>query len=334
MKRILVGAGMAFTLSSVLMMDAALAEYPERNIQGTIQWGAGGSTDVIARGLTPHVEEILDTTIILTNRPGGTGVIGTNYVLNQRSDGYHVLYGAENPQLFPLLGLADFDYSALHPVNLASVDIVVFVVPADSPFQTMADLIEHIQTHPGEIRMGNQGAASLAATSHALINSMIDFDVRHVTFAGEGPGITALQGSHIDFMPSSLSSTREYINSGRLRALAVLDAERLEAYPDMPAMTELIPQLKPYMPYGSFKGVYIHKDTPDDIKARLEGAYAQAVGSDAFQDFLANIGATVLNLSGDEAEAYLKRWQSITAWAMYEANSLEDSPEILGIAKP
>lgn len=334
MKRILVGAGMAFTVSSVLMTEAAVAEYPERNIQGTIQWGAGGSTDVIARGLTPHVEEILDTTIILTNRPGGTGVIGTNYVLNQRSDGYHVLYGAENPQLFPLLGLADFDYSALHPVNLTSVDIVVFVVPAESPFQSMSDLIEHIQAHPGEVRMGNQGAASLAATSHALINSMVDFDVRHVTFAGEGPGITALQGNHIDFMPSSLSSTREYINSGSLRALAVLDAQRLEAYPDMPAMTELIPGLEPYMPYGSFKGVYVHEDTPDEFKAKLENAYAQAVESEGFQNFLVNIGATSLNLSGEEAEAYLQRWQSITAWAMYEAGSLEESPRMFGISHP
>ncbi|GHE22212.1 tripartite tricarboxylate transporter substrate binding protein [Halomonas urumqiensis] len=327
-------ARLVISAAALLTTGAALADYPERNLQGTIQWGAGGSTDVIARGLTPHVENILDTTIVLTNRPGGTGVIGTNHVLNQRADGYHILYGAENPQLFPLLGLADFDYSDLHPVNLTSVDIVVFVVPADSPFQTMEELIAHIQENPGEMRMGNQGAASLAATTHALVSSLIDFDVRHVTFAGEGPGITALQGGHIDFMPSSLSSTREYINSGRLRALAVLDANRLDAYPDMPALTEQIPGLEPYMPYGSFKGAYVHRDTPDHIKAILESAYAEAVESGEFQAFLDNVGATPLNLSGEEAREYLQRWQSITAWAMYEAGSLDQSPEVLGIRRP
>ncbi|WP_431025105.1 tripartite tricarboxylate transporter substrate binding protein [Halomonas sp. H5] len=327
-------ARLVLSAAALLTAGTSLADYPERNLQGTIQWGAGGSTDVIARGLTPHVEEILDTTIVLTNRPGGTGVIGTNHVLNQRADGYQVLYGAENPQLFPVLGLADFDYGDLHPVNLTSVDIVVFVVPADSPFQTMEELVAHIQENPGELRMGNQGAASLAATTHALIDSLIDFDVRHVTFAGEGPGITALQGGHIDFMPSSLSSTREYINSGRLRALAVLDANRLEAYPDMPALTELIPDLEPYMPYGSFKGAYVHQDTPDHIKAILEAAYAEAVESEEFQAFLDNVGATSLNLSGEAAREYLQRWQSVTAWAMYESGSLERSPEEFSIARP
>lgn len=182
--------------------------------------------------------------------------------------------------------------------------------------------------------MGNQGAASLAATTHALVSSLVDFDVRHVTFAGEGPGISALQGGHIDFMPSSLSSTREYINSGRLRALAVLDAGRLDAYPDMPALTELIPDLAPYMPYGSFKGAYVHKDTPDHIKAILEAAYAEAVETEGFQAFLDNVGAMPLNLSGEEAQEYLGRWQSITAWAMYEAGSLERSPEELAIRRP
>lgn len=329
------------TVTSIVLITAAMltagavfADYPSRNIQGTIQWGAGGSTDVIARGLTPHVEEILGKTIILTNRPGGTGVIGTNHVLNQRADGYHILYGAENPQLFPLLGLADFDYSALHPVNITSVDIVVFVVPANSPFETMEELVAHVQANPGTLRMGNQGAASLAATTHALVGSLIDFDVRHVTFAGEGPGISALQGGHIDFMPSSLSSTREYINAGRLRALAVLDAERLEAYPDMPALTELIPGLEPYMPYGSFKGAYVHKDTPEHIKAILEAAYAEAVETEGFQRFLENVGATPLSLSGEAAQEYLQRWQSITAWAMYEAGSLDQSPEEFAIRRP
>ena len=141
-------ASLVLSASAMLMAGSVLADYPTRNIQGTIQWGAGGSTDVIARGLTPHVEEILGKTIILTNRPGGTGVIGTNHVLNQRPDGYSILYGAENPQLFPLLGLANFDYSALHPVNITSVDIVVFVVPANSPFETMEELMAHIQANP------------------------------------------------------------------------------------------------------------------------------------------------------------------------------------------
>ena len=80
---------LAIAIGSLAVAGGALADYPDRNIQGTIQWGAGGATDNVVRSLTPHVEEVLDTTIVLTNRPGGTGVIGMNHVMRQRPDGYN-----------------------------------------------------------------------------------------------------------------------------------------------------------------------------------------------------------------------------------------------------
>ncbi|WP_111414975.1 tripartite tricarboxylate transporter substrate binding protein [Billgrantia lactosivorans] len=326
----------AVALGSLAMAGSALAEYPERNIQGTIQWGEGGATDNVARSLTPHVEEILDTTIVLTNRAGGTGVIGMNHVMNQRADGYNLLYGAENPLLYQLMGLADFTYADMHTVNIIGQGLVVIAAPADSPFDSFADLLEHAHENPGELRMGGTGAGGLPNTVLAMINAVDELDVRNVTFGGDGPGITAMLGGHIDFMPLSLAAAGEQIRGGKLKGLAVVTTDEIEALPDVPPITEALPDIESFLPWGPFWGVFVHKDTPDEAKAALEEAYEEAVASDEFQEFLESYGAESLNLNGDEAQEYLDSWQSVTAWSMYEADaeSLETTPEELGIPRP
>ncbi|MAG64652.1 MAG: tricarboxylate transport protein TctC [Pseudomonas sp.] len=326
-------AGMAM-VGSMMCAAQALAAYPERNIQAVIPWGAGGATDSIARGLTPLVEKALDTRLVLTNRPGGTGLIGTNYVMQQRADGYTMLYGAENPQLYQLLGIADFDYDALHPINIIGQNRAVIAVPPDSPFKTMRELVDHAKAHPGELRMGVVGAGGLPSTVFAMIDAVEDLDVREVTFGGDGPGITALLGGHIDFMPLSLAPTRPQIQSGRLRALAVFDKEEVAELPGVAPITDALPDMAPYLPWGSFWGVFVRKDVPEEVKQSLEVAYKQAVASPEFQQFLVNYGAGSLNLSGQEAEAFLKRWQSVTAWSIYRAGGAKTAPTELGIPQP
>lgn len=325
---------LAIAIGSMAIAGTALADYPERNIQGTIQWGAGGATDNVVRSLTPHVEEILDTTIVLTNRAGGTGVIGMNHVMRQRPDGYNLLFGAENPQLYPLMGLADFTYDDMHPINIIGQGLVVIATHPESEFNNFSELLEYAKENPGELKMGGTGAGGLPSTIHAMINSVDELDVRTVTFGGDGPGVTALLGEHIDFMPLSLSAVAEQIRAGRLKGLAVLGSEELEELPDVPPITDALPEIESFLPWGPFWGVFVHEDTPDDVKATLEEAYEQAVASEGFQEFLANFGGESLNLNGEEAQQYLDNWQSVTAWSMFEADAVETSPEELGIPRP
>lgn len=325
---------MAVALGSMALSGQALAEYPERNITGTIQWGAGGATDNVARSLTPHVEELLDTTIILTNRPGGTGVIGMNYVMTQRPDGYSLLYGAENPQLYRLMGLADFGYDDMHTINIIGQGLVVIAAPADSPFDSFAELLAHAHEHPGELRMGGTGAGGLPSTVHAMINAIDELDVRTVTFGGDGPGITAMLGGHIDFMPLSLAAVGEQIRSGKMKGLAVLTAEEIAALPGVPPITEALPDIASFLPWGPFWGVFVREETPDEVKQVLEDAYQEAVSNPQFGEFLANFGAERLNLNGEAAQKYLDNWQSVTGWSMFDAGSVEISPEELGIPRP
>lgn len=324
----------AFATSALVTSTAALADYPERRIDAIVPWGAGGSTDNMARSLSPHVEAYLDTDIVITNRPGGTGVIGTNVVRTRPANGYSLLYGAENAQLYPVLELADFDYGDLHPVSLIGQGIVLIVAPADSAWENFGELMADARANPGELRMGDAGAGGLPSTVLAMINAVEDLDVRSVTFGGDGPAITALLGDHLDFMPMALASAQEQIRAGHLKALAVLSDEPVEQLPEVSPITEFLPEMHRFLPWGPFWGAYVRQDTPDDIKATLESAYAESIANEEFQEFLTRNGATSLNLQGEEAASFLNRWQSVTAWAMEDAGTAKVSPETLGIARP
>lgn len=324
----------ALAAATLTLASPTFADYPQRRIDAIVPWGAGGSTDNMARSLTPHAEQQLGTDIVINNRPGGTGVIGTNVIRQRPANGYTLLYGAENAQLYPVLDLADFDYGDLQPIDIIAQGIVVIVAPADKPWKNFGDLLKDVHQHPGTLRMGDAGPGGLPSTVLAMVNAVDELDVRSVTFGGDGPGITALLGGHIDFMPMALASADEYLESGHLKVLAVLSDTPVKQVPEATPITETLPDMARFLPWGPFWGVYVNQDTPQAITQTLESAYDKAVDDADFQDFLKKNGATSLNLQGEEAQQFLDRWQSVTAWAMQDAGSAKVAPDTLGIAKP
>ena len=128
-KKILGAAALA------LCASVASAAYPDRELNGVIMWGAGGAMDVVSRAVTPHAEAALGKKIVLVNKPGGTGAISTNFVTNAPADGYTLLFGAENPQLHQVLGLAEYGYEKLFPVIVFGRGGAVSVAKADSPWR-------------------------------------------------------------------------------------------------------------------------------------------------------------------------------------------------------
>ncbi|MGQ7248745.1 Bug family tripartite tricarboxylate transporter substrate binding protein [Halomonas sp. V046] len=327
----------AILSTTALMASQAQADYPERDINATIPWGAGGVTDLVARSVIPHAEEALDESIIPQNRPGGGAVIGVNYVRTQRPDGYNILIGTQDTTLYPVLGVADFDYDDFSVLNVIGQGLVVIAVPADSPFETMEQLVDKVLAEPGTIRMGDVGVGATPHITETIIDSATDadFDVRKVTFGGDGPGITAMLGDHIDFMPLSLPPAVEYLKSGQIRGLAILANERIDLLPDVPAITDALPEAENYLPWGSFQGVFVRKDTPDDVKQTLGDAFETAIGDPQFQDLYNNkLGGVTLNLRGDEAQEYIDNWQALTTWLLYDVGAAKVSPEEFGIARP
>ena len=135
----LLGAATALSLAATV---ATAQEFPEREMLGVIMWGAGGATDVVARGVTPAVEEALGKPIVMLNKAGAAGAISVAYVDAAPADGYTLLYGAENPQLHGVMGLSELDYRSFYPVNILGRGVAVVVVQADAPWQSFKELVE------------------------------------------------------------------------------------------------------------------------------------------------------------------------------------------------
>jgi tripartite-type tricarboxylate transporter receptor subunit TctC len=331
MFRRLIGAASALVVMTAV---SAAQQFPERELLGVVMWGAGGATDVVARAVNPAAEKELGKSIVVLNKSGGAGAISTAYVNAAPADGYTFLYGAENPQLHPIMGVSKLDYGSFYPVNILGRGVAVVVVPADSKYKTMEELLADIKANPGQVKMGSTGPGGLPSTISALIKNVADFDVTAIPFDGEGPGLTAMLGGEVDFMPTGISASAENIKAGKMRALAVVNAEPVATLPDAPAITTALPDMAKFLPWGPFYGVFVKADTPDDVKARLVGAFKTAATSEEFTTLMANRGNIVMNIAGDEAADFLKKWQQVTAWALQDTGAAKVSPEELGIPRP
>lgn len=333
MKTKLLGAVAALAMLSAGSAGLA-ADYPTKDLQGVIMWGAGGATDTVARAVTPLVEPALGRQIVLLNKPGGTGAISTAYVAARPADGYTLLYGAENPQLHKVLQLSQIDYADFYPVNVLARGVAVIVANNDMPWTSVKDLVTDAQKRPGEIKMGSTGPGGLPHVVGALLKTVIEFPVTPVPFDGEGPGITALLGGHVDFMPAGLSAAAEHIKAGRVKVLAVVNAEELAALPGVPPITADFEGFGKYLPWGPFYGVFVKRDVPDAAKEKLVSAFQQAASDPKFVEMMEGRGNIMMNIAGAEADDFLKKWQSTTAWVLHEADATKASPEQFGIPKP
>lgn len=331
MKTFALGALGAVALSA----GAVWADYPEKEIQGIIQWGAGGSTDTVMRSVTPHAEEALGGTVVMQNMTGAVGAIALNHVAGSAADGYTLLMGAENPMLYKIMGLGDKDYSAFTPVSILARGTPILVASNDAPFDTYAEMIDHVKANPGEVRFGSTGPGGLPSVVTAMINAVEgELDVIAVPYDGDGPALTGLQGGAIDVMPVVLGLAVDGIRAGNMKALAVVDTQGVPQLPEVAPVTETSAGYDTYLPWGPFFGVFAPEGTPDEVVATLSAAYSEGAQNPEFVEMMEARGFTLMGISGEEAEAFLTKWQQGTAWLLQDAGLAKTSPEEFGIARP
>ncbi len=333
-KRHFLGAAVA-ALATVGFTGLAQAQnYPERDVTAVIQWGAGGGTDVAMRGYAPYAEEALGKKIILQNKPGASGAIGANFVLQQPSDGYTILMGAEPQALFRVMKMAEFDYDQFYPVNIAAIaNTILLVAKPDAPWNTMQDLLSHVQANPKKVKQYIAGQGTVPYTVNTMVSSLTKFETILVPFDGDGPAIAALQGGHVDIGFIASGAAIEHIKAGRLKALGVLDNKPFQGIAPMTDAPSL-KGLPKYLPWGSWYGVFVKKDTPEPVKAKLVAAFKKAGDNPQYRKMMEGRGTTMLNIGGAEAEKFIKKWQSTTAWLYQNAGTAKVDPATLGIAKP
>lgn len=267
----------------------AAADYPEREITLVVPFAAGGASDSTARIVAAELEKTLDVPVIIDNRTGGTGTVGLNYVRNAEPDGYTIGYVPAELAMYEPLGLSDIAPDSFDLIAQATLVPAAVTVPADAPYNTVAEFVEHAKNNEGQVKVGNSGAGSIwhvAATAFAHETGVTFNDI---PFDGAAPAVTALMGGHIDAVMVSIGEVKSGIESGKLKALAVMSAERHPNFPDVPTLKEEGVDLE----YAGWGGFVVPKGTPDEIKAVLMEAFEKAINSEAFEQFASGQGMVV-----------------------------------------
>lgn len=309
------------------------AAYPRRAIEGVVPFGAGGGTDLISRAIAAVAEKELGQPINIVNKPGATATVGTQYVYDKKSDGYTLLFSAENPGIYEVLDLSSLGFKDFYPVQILGRGIPVILVNGESKYETLEQLLDDVRANPGQVKLGTSGPGGISYMVTTMLNQSASAEFNMVPFDGDGPITTALLGNHIDVSINSLTSALENIKAGKFRALAVVNDTRVEQLPDVPAITEVLPEMEPYMPWGPFYGVWVKKDTPDDVKETLVEAFSNATKDADYLALLEQMAVIPMGITGEEAEAFWRDWQSVSAWVLYDAGAAKVSPEELGIPR-
>lgn len=317
-----------------MMAGSAAAQYPDKDIQGIIQWGAGGSTDVVMRSITPHAEKLLGHKVVMQNVTGGVGAIALNKVAGMDADGYTLLMGAENPLLYKVMGIGKKDYSDFTPINVIARGTPILVARNDAPFNTYDEMIAYIAKHPKEVKFGSTGPGGLPSVITAMIKAVNPIDVTAVPYDGDGPALTALQGGALDVMPAVLGAAIETIKAGRMKPIALFDDKPNAALPKIEPITVKHAGFKKYLPWGPFFGIFVKKGTPDAAVKKLVAAYGEAARNADFDKMITGRSFIVLNLSGKPADDFLAKWQSTTSWLLQDAGVARHSPAEFNIPKP
>lgn len=324
---------LAALITILTLTGPALAEYPERPVQGIVMWGAGGALDNVSRAVSPVAAQALGQAIVMQNKTGATGAIALTTVANAAADGYTLLFGAENPNLYRVAKLSQLDYDQFDPVILLLANICVIVVPKDSPYNTYDELINAAKSGKS-IKVGSTGPGGLPYVATNMLQKIHDVKFSFVQFDGEGPAITALMGNHIDAVPVGLLAASTYINGNSVKALAVLSKERIACVKGVPAVTEVYKEeYNDYLPLGAFFGVFTKKGTPGDAFNKLQAAFLEAYNQPKFETFANSMGGVRLGLTGQEALDYIAQNKSISAWLLYDAGGAKESPETFGISR-
>lgn len=310
-----------------------LEDYPNRDLTGYIMWGAGGGTDNVARALTPLVEKSLGKSIVLQNKVGATGAIASQYVHDQKSDGYTLLYGAENPQLYGVMDISKLSYADFEPIIIIGRETAIVVVSSDSKYNSIEELINDAKANPGKINLGTTGPGGLPFVVASLLKTASEVEFNQIPFDGDGPVITALLGNHVDVTVTKLSAAGELLKAGKVKLLASISNDPMEGFENVPAIGEELPQYAKYLPWGPFYGVFVNKDTPEEVIEKLRLAHKEAFNEDKYQKFLENAAIEPMGIYGEEAEQFLENWQRVSSWLLYDSGGAKINPETLGIKR-
>ncbi len=332
-KGLLVCLTLLCAFAAVSAQTKGTINYPTKAINLIVPWNPGDGTDIVARTYVQALKNYLSVPIVVLNKPGASGSIGTLYAAQRPADGYTVLFSAETPGTFEVMGIGNVSFSAFDGIIMMVEDTKAIVVKGNSPYKTLGDLISAIKANPGKIKMAYSGPGASGHIQGLLLKKM-GFETSMTPFGGGSAGMTAVMGGQVDFTFANLTTTFGYLDSGDLRALAVFTDKRAKRLPDVPAFTEVVSDSKKYLPLGFPNCVLVPAGTPQHVKDILIEASKKAIQDPVWTEFLAARAYNTLHeITGDAVNEYWKDWSSRVCWLLHDAGVTKDSPEKFGIPR-
>jgi tripartite-type tricarboxylate transporter receptor subunit TctC len=295
---------LAFVFAALLAQGAA-AQFPSKPVRIVVAFPAGGGTDIVARLLSPGLTDAWGQQVIVDNRAGASGVIGTEFAARSAADGTTLFLGtlgnlAVNQHLYPKMTvdpLRDFT-----PVTQVVAVHFVMVANPSVPANNVAELIALAKSKPGEINYSSSGPGGAPHLAGELFKSMAGVDIVHVPYKGSAPSFQDLLGGRVSFTCDSLVQALPYIRDGRLKALAVLGAARTPLLPDVPTVGETLPGYE----LTNWFGLVAPAATPAATVTRMNADVVKLLRDPAIAEKLSGMGATAIGNSPAEFATIMK----------------------------
>ena len=290
----------------VLSVNAFAQAWPSRPITWIVPYPAGGVTDATSRAVAKRVSEILGTPVSVENKAGAAGMIGTEQGVRAAPDGYTVMYISPgpvvtNPHLYKTMRYDPLkDLTFVHGMFASPA---VLVVPASSPFKTLAELVDYAKRNPDKLNFGSSGSGTAPHIGMEIFRLNAGIQMTHVPYKGSAPAIAELLGGQTQVMIDAGSALLPMIRAGKLRALAVTGARRDPQLPDVPSVREL--GLGAMESVG-FQGLVGPAGIPKDVVAVLSTALARALDTPDVRAKFAGVGAEVSPLGADAFGAFVR----------------------------
>jgi tripartite-type tricarboxylate transporter receptor subunit TctC len=288
--------GLAISLiAGMAGLAGAKEQYPSREIELMIPWGVGGATDVVFRTFLTVLPKYLKVPVIIVNRPGGGAVPGYTEAMKKKPDGYYTLAWISASLTKTHMSVVPYDYRTFDPVIMLVNTPCWILVPANSPFKNLNDLIAAAKAKPGYVTMGNAGAGGGTHMIALAFEKAVGVRFNHVPHKGGGPTVVATVGGHVDACNLSPPEGVPQMAAGQLRCLAAFSEERMKDFPDVPTAKE---QGVDFV-LGQWRGLAVPRGTPADRVKVLHDAFKATMDDPDLQN-LAKKAGILLEYKGTE----------------------------------
>jgi tripartite-type tricarboxylate transporter receptor subunit TctC len=291
---------------AVLAVAARAQEFPTRPVRIVVPWPPAGNVDITARTVAPALGEALGQQVIVENKAGAGGRIGTEAVAKSPADGYTLLLGSSGtisagPAVWKSLSFDPLkDFVAIGPIQ--SVPIVLTVAPK-TPAASYAEYVALAKARGGQLSIASAGNGSSNHLAIELLMRQANLKLLHVPYKGSGPALTDLIGSQVESMMDQLTASIGHIREGRIRVLAISSAKRSPLLPEVPTLDEL--GVKGYEA-ATFTGIFAPAGTPAPIVEKLAAALRKAMANEPVRERYRAMGVEVMDLGQAEFAAYVR----------------------------